>query len=69
MITLTSELVAATSRSEKAPHNFKTLSHAQTPQRYVSQFEHAVENFEEMMEEEKILKGRAVHMRLASYFQ
>lgn len=35
---------------------------------YISQFEFSVKNFEQMLEEENILKSKAVYMRLASYF-
>ncbi len=49
-------------------HNFK-LAKTDSFKNYITQFESAVKNFEQIAEEETQLKNKAVHMRLASYFQ
>jgi len=38
------------------------------PQSYANKFEAAVKNFEQLAEEEKVLRSKAVQMRFASYF-
>jgi len=57
------------SKNTTIRNNFASLRKAKFTKNYVSQFESAVKNFEQILEEEKVLKNKAVHMRLASNFQ
>ena len=57
------------SKNTTVKNNLKSLGRTRFSNKYISQFESAVQNFEQIIEEEKIIKNKAVHMRLASNFQ